>query len=88
MQQHLTDIISKVILVDPVTSWLSIATNRFYDPALVMSSVPGALKEYDLPDLEASLSARRLVIITHLSDALEKTASGIGSSNFMDSIIN
>lgn len=34
---------------------MSIAANRFYDPALTMTSVPGALQKYDLPDLENSL---------------------------------
>jgi hypothetical protein len=55
--------ISRVIIVEPCLSWRSIADNRFYDPALIMNSVPGALKEYDLPDLAASLAPRDLVIV-------------------------
>jgi len=34
---------------------MSTAATRFYDPALIMTSVPGALQKYDLPDLENSL---------------------------------
>ncbi len=75
------DDISKVILLESYTSWHSVVLNRFYDPVLIMSSVPGALKEYDLPDLAAFLSPRRLAIVTHLREALEKTTSGIGSSS-------
>jgi hypothetical protein len=64
------DDISKVILLESYTSWHSVVLNRFYDPVLIMSSVPGALKDYDLPDLAAFLSPRRLAIVTHLSEAL------------------
>ena len=54
--------ISKVILLEPYSSWMSLAMNRFYNPVLVNSAVPGALKEYDLPDIEAGLAPRRLLI--------------------------
>jgi hypothetical protein len=36
--------------------------NRFYDPGFIHSTVPGALKAYDLPDLAASLSPRKLML--------------------------
>jgi hypothetical protein len=45
--------VDKVILADPVPSYYSIVSDRFYDPHLVMTGVPGALEEYDLQDLEA-----------------------------------
>jgi hypothetical protein len=36
--------------------------NRFYDPKFIHSTVPGALKAYDLPDLAAILAPRKLMI--------------------------
>jgi hypothetical protein len=41
--------------------------NRFYNPKFVYSMVPGALISYDLPDLEASLAPRTL-LIANVSD--------------------
>ena len=37
--------------------------NRFYNPKFLCNTVPGMLKEYDLPDLAASLAPRQLLII-------------------------
>ena len=53
---------SRLILIEPYTSWRSIAMERFYDPHFIMSAVPGALKEYDIPDLAAALSPAKLFI--------------------------
>ena len=36
--------------------------NRYYDPKFVYSIVPGALQEYDLPDLAACIAPRRLLL--------------------------
>jgi dienelactone hydrolase len=55
--------IGAVILVQPYSSYMSIAVRRFYDPGFILSSVPGALQYYDLPDLAASIAPRRLVIV-------------------------
>jgi Acetyl xylan esterase (AXE1) len=54
--------IKSVILCQPFSSFLSIVTTRFYDPALICSTVPGALKEYDLPDLASALAPRKLCL--------------------------
>jgi hypothetical protein len=54
--------IKNIILAEPYSSYHSIVKNRFYDPALIPGTVPGALKEYDLPDLASALAPRRLVI--------------------------
>jgi len=53
----------QVIIDDSYGSYLSIIRNRFYDPQLVMSGVPGALREYDLPDLALSLKPGTLKIV-------------------------
>jgi hypothetical protein len=54
--------ITRIALIEPYSSYRSIVMNRFYDPKFVHSTVPGALKAYDLPDLAASLAPRKLMI--------------------------
>ena len=54
--------ITRVALIEPYSSYRSLVLNRFYNPQYVYSIVPGALTAYDLPDLEASLAPRRLLI--------------------------
>ncbi|MBL7736180.1 MAG: hypothetical protein JNL51_12030, partial [Chitinophagaceae bacterium] len=55
--------ISRIALIEPYTSYQSIVYNRFYSSRYVYSSVAGALKAYDLPDLAASLAPRKLSIV-------------------------
>lgn len=54
--------IKRIALIEPYSSYQSIAMNRFYNPEFVHSIVPGALKAYDLPDLAAGLAPRKLLI--------------------------
>lgn len=54
--------ISRIALIEPYSSYRSIVMNRFYNPAYLYSTVPGALEAYDLPDLGASLAPRNLMI--------------------------
>jgi cephalosporin-C deacetylase-like acetyl esterase len=56
-------LIRSVILAEAYTSYRSIAASRFYNPHFIHSVVPGALKEYDLPDLAGLVAPRRLFII-------------------------
>jgi cephalosporin-C deacetylase-like acetyl esterase len=56
------DDIKNIILIEPYSSFFSVVVNRFYNSHFILSTVPGALKEYDLPDLAASLTPRRLII--------------------------
>jgi hypothetical protein len=65
-------LITRIALVEPSSSYRSIVMNRFYDPKFLYSTVPGALKAYDVPDLEASLAPRRLMIVD--------VAEGIGKN--------
>ncbi len=51
-----------VLLLEPCISWMSIVKERFYNPRFVPGAVPGALREYDLPDLAAALAPGRLFI--------------------------
>ena len=53
---------TRIALLEPFTSYLSIVNNRFYRPQFIYNSVPGALKHYDLPDLAACLAPMKLVM--------------------------
>ncbi len=55
--------ISKVALLDPLISYNSIVMNRFYKPSFILSSVAGALTAYDLPDLCAAITPRKLLMV-------------------------
>ncbi len=55
-------IISRVVLIEPYSSYRTIVMNRFYSPNFIGNTVPGALPYYDLPDLAASLTPRKLLI--------------------------
>jgi hypothetical protein len=55
--------IKRIALIEPYSSYQSIAVNRFYNPKFVYSLVPGALEAYDLPDLSASLAPRKLLMV-------------------------
>lgn len=55
---------TRVILAEPVKSFHAIASERFYDPGIIMNGVPGMLVDYDLQDLEASIRKDRKLIVT------------------------
>ena len=59
--------IQKISLVHPFISFADIALNRDYSPAFIPSTVAGAIEKYDLPDLMAALSPRKVLIINPLS---------------------
>lgn len=55
-------VFSGIALYEPYSSYASLVINRFYKPDFVHSLVPGALKEYDLPDLAACLAPVKLTM--------------------------
>lgn len=59
--------INKVCMIRSFMSYADIGQTRFYDPDFIPFIVPGALQEYDLPDLIAGLSPRQVLIIDPLS---------------------
>jgi hypothetical protein len=61
--------ITRVALIEPYSSYRSVAMNRLYDPKFINSLVPAALEFYDLPDLAASLAPRQLMIVGSLDGA-------------------
>ena len=54
--------IRKIALIEPYSSYSSIVKSRFYTSSFIYGVVPGALKSYDLPDLEACLAPRKLLM--------------------------
>lgn len=54
--------ISAIAIIEPYSSYRSIVNSHFYISAFIPGVVPGALKTYDLPDIEAALAPRRLLI--------------------------
>lgn len=54
--------ISRLALLEPFISYNSIVMNKFYMSSFISEAVPGALKEYDLPDLASSLAPRKLLM--------------------------
>jgi Acetyl esterase (deacetylase) len=54
--------ISRVALIAPYASYLSMVMNEHYNPHFLHSTVSGSIGVYDLPDLAASLAPRKLMI--------------------------
>ena len=59
--------IQKIALIQPFLSFAGIAHSREYSPSFIPSTVAGAIEKYDLPDLMAALSPRKLLIVNPLS---------------------
>ncbi len=59
--------IQKVCLVEPFLSYTDFALSREYTPAYIPSIVAGAIEKYDLTDLMAAVSPRKLLILNPLS---------------------
>jgi hypothetical protein len=66
--------ISRVALLEPLTSYNSLVSSRFYNPRFIHGAVPGMLRYYDLPLLAASLAPRRLL----LSNPVDGTGNNRG----------
>jgi hypothetical protein len=56
-------VISRVALIEPLSSYMSLVMNHHYKSGFIFGTVPGSLYAYDLPDLSASLSPRKLMMI-------------------------
>lgn len=59
--------IQKVGLVRPFLSFADIALSHEYVPSFIPSTVAGAIEEYDLADLMASLCPRKIAVINPLT---------------------
>ncbi len=54
---------SKIALVNPLISYSSLATNKYYYSNELSSIVPGALTAYDLPDLMVACAPNKLMLV-------------------------
>ncbi len=59
--------IQKIGLIQPFLSFSGIALEHNYHAEFILSSVAGAIEEYDLPDVMAGLCPRKILIINPLS---------------------
>jgi cephalosporin-C deacetylase-like acetyl esterase len=55
--------IGRIALVEPLLSYKSLVMNEYYNTRFVSSAVAGALTEYDLVDLAATLAPRELLMV-------------------------
>jgi hypothetical protein len=69
--------ITGIALIEPFSSYISIVRNHFYTSAFIPAVVPGALKEYDLPDIAAALAPRKL-LMAGVTDGYGKTTDTEG----------
>ena len=77
-----------VALINPYISYFSLVKERMYNPLFMITAVPGALKEYDLPDLAGALAPRKLIMAgatdgkgtTHDIEVINKGLSVIKSA--------
>lgn len=70
--------IGRIALIDQLVSFRQVVTNRFYDLPSV-NLIANVLTAYDLPDLEASLAPRPLLMISprdHLGNRLDGESLG------------
>jgi hypothetical protein len=77
--------LDRIILVEPFSSYNSIVMNRFYNTHFIPGSVPGALREYDLPDLAATLAPRKF-FISGMTDGNSSTEDSEGIRRDIDII--
>jgi hypothetical protein len=70
--------ISRVALMEPLSSYYSLVTKRFYESRFIYSAVPGMLKAYDLPDLAGALAPRVLMLVN--------TVDGTGNTDNREEI--
>ena len=59
--------IQKISLIQPFLSFAEIALEPDYAPALILSTVAGAIEKYDLQDLMAGLCPRKILVINPIS---------------------
>ena len=68
--------IDEFVLIDPVMSYNSLVSNRYYEPSFVPFAVAGQLEYYDLPDLVALFAPKKVKLINardHLGDKAQSS---------------
>ncbi len=75
--------IQKVCLIRPFLSYAEIAGSHEYKPSFIHSTVAGAIDEYDLPDLIASLCPRKILVVNPTSANGEKADDTKSNQNLV-----
>ncbi|MDA2927717.1 acetylxylan esterase, partial [Acidobacteria bacterium AH-259-G07] len=73
--------ITQLALIDPLVSMGSVVMHRFYSVPFA-DLVPNALTAYDLPDLEACLAPRRLLILNPQDHLLNRSSPELADKEF------
>ncbi|NBC65494.1 MAG: prolyl oligopeptidase family serine peptidase [Bacteroidetes bacterium] len=60
---------SNVALIEPLISYRSLVSTKYYDAGFTAGAVPGSIQSYDLPDLAASLAPGKLLMINPVNGA-------------------
>ncbi|MCG2587541.1 alpha/beta hydrolase family protein [Rhodohalobacter sulfatireducens] len=60
---------SRVALIDPLISYRSLVSTKYYDPGFTAGAVLGSMQSYDLPGLAASLAPGKLLMINPVNGA-------------------
>ena len=55
--------VKSLALIEPLVGYRSLVEERLYDPAWIPAVVPGAIQDYDLPDLLTAMSPRRILVV-------------------------
>jgi cephalosporin-C deacetylase-like acetyl esterase len=73
--------IAKVALIEPFVSFAAVALNRYYQVSFA-DVVPNSLTAYDLPDLEAALAPRPLLIVNPADHLMKPVSSAVVEQEF------
>lgn len=79
--------ITRIALIQPYSSYLSIVKNHFYSSSFIPGVVPGALKAYDIPDIEAALAPRKLMM-AGVTDGYGKTDDSAAINDDLEVVRN
>lgn len=68
--------ISRIALIDSLSSYHSAATTLLYAPHFIETFVPGVLRRYDLPSLATAIAPRRLILHNTVDGAAKRMPPG------------
>jgi dienelactone hydrolase len=74
--------IDRIVLKEPLMSYSSIVSTRFYSPSFTEILVPGVLKNYDLPYLASTLAPRMLIMLNAINGSGEKADESVVKAEY------
>lgn len=72
----------RIALIEPLSSYRAVVMEKSYSPDYILNSVPGMLRQYDLPDLAACIAPEKLLIINPVDGAGKVSDSEIIREDF------